>query len=155
MNTRKLEFLLVRNSYTQVHNYINNQHTHIYKHAHTYSRTHTFTDTHKHTHSSTRTQVHTQTQVHMQTHTHNTYTDMVLTGCRAMNSCSGMSPSVTSILCFLANGSSPIIIDEGKPIPIPAGAALNGIGNSPGEVMWPPEGGGGGLVDMLAGGGKR
>ena len=57
-----------------------------------------------------------------------------------MNSCSGMSPSVTSILCFLANGSSLIIIDEGNPIPIPTsgitgGAALNGIGNSPGEVM--------------------
>ena len=57
-----------------------------------------------------------------------------------MNSCSGMSPSVTSILCFLANGSSLIIIDEGNPIPIPASGitgdtALNGIGNSPGEVM--------------------
>ena len=69
-----------------------------------------------------------------------------------------MSPPVTSILCFLANGSSPIIIDEGKPVPIPAsgitgGVALNGMGNNPGEVMLPPEGGGGGLADMLAGGG--
>ena len=68
-----------------------------------------------------------------------------------------MSPPVTSILCFLANGSSPIIIDEGKPVPIPAsgitgGVALNGMGNNPGEVMLPPEGGGGGLAEMLAGG---
>ena len=103
--------------------------------------------------------------IHTQIHNLHTYVythactqkaDMALTGCRAINSCSGISPSVTSILCYLANGSSPIIIDEGKPILIPTsgitgGVALNGIGNSPGElVMWP---GGGGLVDMLAEGG--
>jgi len=73
-----------------------------------------------------------------------------------MNCCSGISPSVASIFCLLANGSSPIIIGGGKVLPAvgrTGGAALNGIGSSPGVVMLPPLGGCGGVAVTFEGGG--
>jgi len=96
--------------------------------------------------------------------TYGLHTLSQLTGFWAMNCCSGISPSVRSIFCLLANGSSPIIIGGGK-LPVEGmtgGAALNGIGSSPGVVILPPlgcwrvavmlEGGGtGGAEEMCPG----